>query len=145
MIALLLCVASLSAQPNKNKKEHLKFSPEQLAEIRTKQMTLHLELTNNQQQQLKVLLKEQAILRKGQKEKRVALRKNEVKLNTDQKYQLVIERLDTQLAFQDDIKKVLNEKQFETWKKGKGHRMQKKKQRKGMHHKRKPVNGGRKG
>ncbi len=117
LIALLMTTAiSLSAQPFE-KGERPNFTPDQIAELQTKKMTLHLELTENQQQQILEINKKNAVERKQKMEERKELRKKGEKPNSEELFKIKSERLDKQIAHQGEMKTILNEQQFETWKK----------------------------
>jgi len=115
--ALMITAMSLSAQPFEENKERPNFTPDQIAELQTKKMTLHLELTENQQQQILEINKRNAIQRKQKIEKRKGLREKGEKPTNEELFKIKSTRLDKQIAHQSEMKTILNEQQFETWKK----------------------------
>lgn len=102
----------------KGKKEMFKnMTPEQIATLKTKKMTLALDLSENQQQQLLALNTKMAKERKVKMESRKAQMKKKEKLSSEERYVLMNERLDTQIAYQNRIKQILTDAQFEKWQK----------------------------
>lgn len=116
MTFLFIMVMSLEAQPLQKKKERPNFTSEQLATLQTKRMTLLLELTEKQQVQILAINKRKVHERKQRKEARKARHKKGVKPTADELFKRKLHRLDTQIAYQKEMKKILNEKQFDTWK-----------------------------
>jgi len=113
LIAVFMITAlNLSAQPFEKSKERQNLTPDQIAELQTKRMTLHLELTEKQQQQILEINKKNAQKRKLSKASRV---KGEKRRNGDL-FKIKNNRLDNQIAHQSEMKNILNEQQFETWK-----------------------------
>ncbi|MDP2058913.1 MAG: hypothetical protein U1C58_08395 [Flavobacteriaceae bacterium] len=106
---------------NKQAHQHLrsqdeKRTPAERANLQTKRMALHLDLTESQQKSVNTLLLKQ-------NEQRdlsfAALKKDKEagKQPTDaERYQQQVNRLDSQIAFQKEMKSILNEKQYEQWK-----------------------------
>lgn len=104
------------------------FTPEQQAVLKTKKMTLHLDLNQNQQNQLLALNEKWA---KEKEAKRAELKSlNKEELTSDQKFNHMNDMLDTQIAHQKEIKKILNEEQYEEWKKSRSKTSHKLKERK---------------
>ena len=89
------------------------FSADEMATLQSKKMTLALDLSSNQQQELKTLLTKR--LRQRQ-EMRQAHQKDTAALADPQKrFQRMNERLDSEIAFRQELKKILSEPQYETW------------------------------
>lgn len=100
------------------------FSPEQIAELRTKRLTLDLDLNVSQQNKIKALQLELAKEGKVKRENR----KERKDLSADDLYELQNNRLENQIAHKKEMKAILNSEQFAKWEKGKqrmarGHRM----------------------
>ncbi|WP_411032389.1 hypothetical protein [Spongiimicrobium sp. 3-5] len=134
VLVVMLCVGVTAlAQKEKGREHHRNafkdMSPEQVATLHTKKMTLALDLNETQQQQIQQLNLENAISRKAKIEERKALKeKNEnQKPTTDERFEMLNLRLDDKIAHQQKVKQILSEKQYDQWK-----RMQHKK---GMRHK----------
>ncbi|MDH5413986.1 MAG: DUF4890 domain-containing protein [Flavobacteriaceae bacterium] len=125
---VIVTAASFSQEQPKRGRQH-EMSPEQQAELQTKKMTLELELTEKQQEQILAINKKNALERKQLMEKHRAARVKGDKLSSEDAFQMKKERLDKQIAHHKELKKILNEKQFEKWKKArksKAHKMRKK-------------------
>jgi hypothetical protein len=122
LIAVLMITAiNLSAQQFEEAKRP-NFTPDQIAELQTKKMTLHLELTENQQHQILEINKRNANERKQKIKKRKGLREKGEKPNSEELFKIKNKRLDKQIAHQSEMKTILNEQQFEIWKKTKAHK-----------------------
>lgn len=96
------------------------LSPEQLAEVQTKRMTLRLDLSENQQKEVQKLVLQQA---KERKEKIEAFKKSRTDENAkrptkEKRLELLNERLDNQIAMKRKMKNILNEEQYQKWQKG---------------------------
>lgn len=113
---ILLTAIGASAQPFEKSKRP-DFTPSQIAELQTKKMTLELELTKNQQQQILEINKRNAIERKQIIEKRKDFKEKGVKPNSDELFKIRSAQLDNQIALQNKMKTILNEQQFKAWKK----------------------------
>ncbi len=136
LILVMFSMLTLSAQH----KEHLKnLNPEQKMEIYLKKMTLKLDLTDKQISQIKPILANRIQNHKDPKKK-----ENRAKMSDDQKHNYIINKLDRQIAFNKEMKNVLNEKQYDHFKKMQEHRnkklMHKKNKRKKKHCKGKDGN-----
>ncbi len=125
------------AQNNKNHmmKNMADFTPEQKAILQTKKMALALDLNTTQQNQILAINKKQAIARKKKMDMRKSLKESGAKPTADERFNMMNNMLDTQLAHQKEIKKILNDNQYIEWKK-----MQKNKMMK-MHKKGKSYKG----
>ena len=93
------------------------LSSEQMATLQTKKMTLVLDLTQNQQEQVKSLQLEKAKRRKVKMEERKAQKEaGEVKKPTsEERFNMENERLDLQIAQKAEMKKILSDEQYEKW------------------------------
>lgn len=110
LIFMTFCTLVLSAQEMNTEKRKSKtdFNPEQRAELRSKQMTLELDLSESQQAQVKQLFL------KSKKNRTSADKKNSPKTSSE-KFQAKSERLDNRIAFKKELKNILNDEQFEKW------------------------------
>lgn len=102
----------------KGKMEMIKdLSPEQMATLKTKKMTLALDLTESQQKKIYDLNLIQAKERKEKMETRkVAMEKNNGKrseLSSEEKYKRANERLDKQIAMKKELSSILTKEQLE--------------------------------
>jgi len=122
MIAVLLFSFSVIAQnPGMNKRENKKeihqkmkdLTPEQAAVLRTKQMTLELDLSEAQQIQIEKMELERAKKRKA----RFEIKKERSELTADELAAKKIEMLDEQIKMKKKLKSILTEEQFQKWEK----------------------------
>ena len=90
------------------------MSPEQIAILETKKMTLALDLNEKQQQQIQEIHLEKAIERQAHREER---EDRDSKPDADERFQMMNERLDKQIAVKDQMKDILSNEQFEKWEK----------------------------
>jgi hypothetical protein len=96
---------------------------EQIADLKTKKMTLQLGLTKNQQDKIYALNLD---LVKNKKSKSEKLDRN-YKPTSTEKYHRIMERLDRKIATKTTIKSILDQKQFKKWEKTQIHKMHKRK------------------
>lgn len=115
VIFIILMSTGLFAQQREYRNYGADFSPEQQATLKTKRMTLDLELTDSQQNQVLALNKKYAELRKVNQAKMQADKTAGKQLTSEEKFKLQNERLDHQIAYMNDLKKILNKDQFEQW------------------------------
>ncbi len=104
------------AQEGKGQLAQKDFTPEQMAVIKTKKMALHLDLSQDQQDRLLKVNQSWAEKRAQQREKHKAQMQGENKPDSDARYAMQVERLDNQMAYQNEVKKILSKEQFELWK-----------------------------
>lgn len=116
VIVILMLGFTLTTQAQKKQKFE-KLSLEQRTELRIKQMTLALDLTPTQANQIKPLIAEQVKERKEMRKKHKELRKSDKKPTADERYAMKMAKLDKQIAFKNKMKQVLNEKQYEKFEK----------------------------
>lgn len=124
MIALMvLFTLTTYSQQNKNERRVHKnemrqkgndLSPEQMAELSTKKMTLHLDLNETQQKKLYAIELEQAKLKKEHFESI----KESQGLSETERFEIKTKRLDNQIAFKKEMKSILTEEQFSKWEEG---------------------------
>lgn len=122
IIALLvLFTVTTQAQDRKRELESKKrsfmkdFSAEEMATLQTKRMTLHLDLTEDQQRKIKRINLENAKVRKAKMEARKNMDKS--KLTKNERYEMMNERLDRQISTKQKMKKILTEAQYEKFEK----------------------------
>ena len=131
MIAIALITIQVSAQEGKNR--HADFSPEEMAQLQTKKMTLALDLTEAQQQQISAINLENAKVRKAKMESRRQKVKGE-KPSKEDMLKMKNERLDAQIANKKRMKTILNAEQYEKWEKNFGRRQAMKGKKRMMKH-----------
>ncbi|WP_416444737.1 DUF4890 domain-containing protein [Leeuwenhoekiella sp. A16] len=100
-------------------------TPQEMAQLQTKRLTLALVLNDQQQKQLYDLNLTAAEKMKAKMVERQAAKSSE-KADKTAHIDHKIDMLDTQIAYQQKMKSILNEKQFEQWRKMKGAKHKKK-------------------
>ncbi|MCK0191603.1 hypothetical protein [Arenibacter sp. F20364] len=131
LIVLMAGITAIAQKPEHERPHRGDMSdmtPEQMATLQTKQMTLALDLTDAQQKQIQSLNLENAMAR-SEKMKEMKAKKESgeaKKLTSEERYALKTARLDHQIAQKEKMKKILNTEQYEKWeamkKDRKGHR-----------------------
>lgn len=128
IILFVFTAFNLQAQDKQEMKKRGQhdFTPEQVATLKTKKMTLHLNLSESQQSKIYNLNLEQAQNRKAKLEEKKSKGSSEErsKLSQKEKYKIANNRLDAQIAQKKAMRNVLNEEQFAKWEKG--HKINKK-------------------
>ena len=124
---LLLAFLSLSllgqAQRGNEKQKQDEFTPEQQAVLKTKKMALHLDLSQKQQDELLKVNRSWAEKRAENKEKFRSQQENPEKSAPDARYERQLQRIDEQISYQNQVKKILNEEQYAIWKEHRSHHM----------------------
>ena len=101
---------------------HQQFSPEQEASLKSKKMTLALSLDEAQQEQVESLLSKHFAAHREMQEARNKSGYPEKTQDPEARYAHISKRLDHQIAFQRDLKKILSDAQFERWQEHRGRR-----------------------
>lgn len=127
VIALILvCGVTAFAQENRrdrkergeaSKEMRAKMSDltaEQQAELASKRMTLHLDLTEKQQVAVEKLELEKATQRKAQFKNK----KDRKELSDTERFELKTKMLDEKIAYKKEMKSILTDDQYEKWEKG---------------------------
>lgn len=120
LAALAIFTIQVSAQKKefsqKNEKQHKmkNISPEEMATIQTKKMTLALDLSPSQQTKIKALNLKNANQRKAQKEANKLNKANntENKPTQEQRLKMLNTRLDSQIATKQAMKNILDKNQY---------------------------------
>lgn len=94
-----------------------KFSTEQQVDLVVKKMTLKLDLSAKQQNQLTPILKAQMASRKAEREARMANREAKKRPTSDEIYAMKSKQLDNQIMMKAKMKDILNKEQFEKFSK----------------------------
>lgn len=115
MILLGFTLMATAQHGSEARQRKQQFTAEQQAILQTKQMVLDLDLNAAQQKQLLSLNNKQAQLREKLKKQHRAMKKSEEKPNQDEIFKMKAEMLDSRIAHQAEVKKILNEKQYEQW------------------------------
>lgn len=121
ILAALLLIGITAMAQEKNRKEgrrHMTdFTPEQMATLQTKRMTLALDLTANQQSKLQEMFTKNATERKAMMEAHKARRESGESLSDEEKFAIQNERLDNQIAHKEEMKAILDDAQYTKWQK----------------------------
>ena len=129
IIIILIALVTLQVTAQERKKEFHKegqrermetmkdLTPEEMATLQTKKMTLHLDLTADQQKKIQALNLEQATIRKAKMEEHKAMKESgERKAFTkEDKLKMMNDRLDHQIAMKQKMKNILNAEQYAKW------------------------------
>lgn len=101
------------------------LTPDEIATLQSKKMTLALDLSEKQQAQVKALFLEQAIERKAKMEEREKLMKDKdaKKPSKEERLKMQNARLDAQIEMKKKMKSILTADQYEKWEKTQGRRM----------------------
>ena len=91
------------------------FTPEQQAILKTKQMVLQLDLNKLQESQLLSLNEKRADNKQKLMESHRAMKQGDQQLSSDEKFNMKNNMLDAQIKYQTEIKKILDDEQFEDW------------------------------
>ncbi|MDC9722905.1 MAG: hypothetical protein PSN34_09030 [Urechidicola sp.] len=108
LVIALIVLMTFSTQAQKK----MNLTAEQAATLQTKEMTLRLELNEQQQKKVYALAKERAEKREIMREEK----QDRKDMSQEQRYEAKLARLDSQIEMQGKMKNILNEKQFDHWK-----------------------------
>ncbi|AUC20959.1 hypothetical protein BTO15_01990 [Polaribacter sejongensis] len=116
-ILVLVFAVTFTTQAQKkrggNGERDFKLTAEQHATLAVKKMTLTLDLSEKQQNQIKPLLMAQMAERKTAMAERKANRADKKRPTADEMYAMKNERLDKRIAMKNRMKEILNKEQLE--------------------------------
>jgi hypothetical protein len=126
IVIILIALVTLQVTAQEKKKELHKegqrermesLTPEEIASLQTKKMTLHLDLTEEQQTKIQALHLDEAKMRKAKMEERKAMKESEETkaFTKEDKVKMMNERLDHQIATKQKMKSILNTEQYTKW------------------------------
>ena len=130
LVVLVVLMAGITAIAQKPERERghrgdmKDMSPEQIATLQTKQMTLALDLTDAQQKEIQSLNLQNAVKR-SEKMNEMKARKESgeaKKLTSEERYAMKTAMLDHQIAQKEKMKKILSKEQYMKWEKMKENR-----------------------
>ena len=135
MIILLLgsSLLSFGQKEGKQKKVYEDFSTEQQAILQTKKMALELDLNDNQQKQMLDLNKKWAEVKAKKRAEMKTLNKEE--MSATERFNHMNAMLNEKLVHQNQLKKILSEDQYTSWKKSSNKMKKGSKGRTGHEHK----------
>jgi len=128
---IALFMVSAIAQERRGKQQKPEFTVDQIATIKTKKLTLLLDLNSQQQQQILVINKQKVAEHKAKKEARRAMKESDKKPTSDQLFERKNKHLDVMIAHKAEMKEILTAEQYETWVETRKKKGKKLKQRKG--------------
>jgi len=128
MVALAFIAIQATAQernerPNKERGSKMErfqdLTPDEMATLQTKKMTLHLDLNESQQKEIQKINLENAKDRKSMRETRMAQKEssNFQKPSKEERLKIMNTRLDRKIEMKAKMKKILNEDQYAKWEK----------------------------
>lgn len=119
LIAALFVTSLLAAQNNQTKHEKgqkTKPTPEQRAEIISKELTLALDLNDKQAQEVKALEEKMVEKRFAKMEEMKKMKDQNAKPTNEERLKRKNEMLDDEIAHQNEMKKILSNEQYAKWK-----------------------------
>lgn len=109
-------VATTRQAQYQKRAHYAKMTPAERANLQTKRMTLHLDLTESQQKSVNALLLKQNENRDKFFAEATKNGESGKQFTDAERYQHQASRLDDQIAFQKEMKSILDEKQYGQWK-----------------------------
>ncbi len=128
MMAVLICTTQImSAQHNKKAHKAMDLAPEEMASLQTKKMTLALDLSESQQDDIYPILLENAKLRKAHMVERKAKRESgeSTKPTKEERLTRTNAMLDRKIEVKAQMKKILDAEQYAKWEKIQAKRQEK--------------------
>ena len=125
LVFIFVFTFTIQAQKKRGYKQQLTIN--QQTSLKVKQMTLVLDLSDKQQQQVTPLLRAAIAFRQAAMKKRKEARKQKKRPSSDEIYAIKSQVLDNKISMKRNMKNILNATQFETFKKMYKQRMKKKK------------------
>lgn len=117
ILVFVFAFTLITQAQKKRKNQKPKLSMEQHTILAVKKMTLELDLSKKQQDQMMPLIKAKVIARKEAIEKKKALKKSNSNLSADDIFRMKSNILDNQIAMKKNMKEILNKEQFEKFEK----------------------------
>lgn len=124
LILVLALMTGLTAMGQKGSNGHKKgkmsdMTPEQMATLQSKRLTLELDLNEAQQDQVYQLALQNATMRKAKKEAMQKRKESDdfEKPTADERYKMQNARLEHQIAQKEKMKKILSAEQYAKWEK----------------------------
>ena len=126
LIVIALALISIQAIAQSEKRDRSErsqkmntFSAEEMATLKTKKMTLFLDLNGSQQTEVQKVNLKNATLRKAMMEKRKARRESGTaqRPTKEARFKMENARLDHKIAVKAQMKKILDKEQYTRWEK----------------------------
>lgn len=115
-LILTLCISVLTYAQERNGAVE-KMNAEQQTILQVKRMTLALDLSLKQQEDIKSLLLERAQKKAAHQLAQKTKKEKGEKPTASEKFEMHSQLLDTQIEFKSKMKKILSEEQFKKWEK----------------------------
>ena len=115
MIVMLISINMNAQRTNKQQRKGSDFTAEQMATLRVKKMTLELDLNSTQQKEIYAIEKTNAEDRTKNRAEMKANKEQDVKLSSDQKFEMQKNRLDKMILHKTAMKTILSKDQFTKW------------------------------
>lgn len=125
LMMILIAVGTLQVSAQEQKREAKKqrmetkmhYSPEQIAQLQAKRMTLKLDLNDQQQKEVSALFLENAKVRQSKKDAYLQSKANDEKKiwSKEERFQMANARLDHKIEMKKKMKTILSTEQFEKW------------------------------
>jgi Spy/CpxP family protein refolding chaperone len=114
-VLVLVFAFTFTAQAQKQRRGEKRdpLTVEQQTTLMVKRMTLALELTDAQQRKIKPLITQQMTERRAKREEMKKRRDEKKRMEANERFELQNEMLDKRIAFQKEMKSILNSKQYE--------------------------------
>ena len=113
LVLVFVFTVNAKAQEKDRRTQREKLTVDQQAILAVKKMTLTLELTKAQQQEIQPILARQISSKRAEFEKVKAMRESKRELTADERFAFQNQRLDQQIAYQKEMKSILNDKQYD--------------------------------
>src|SRR5690606_35918944 len=121
LLTLVFITSFAQAQEKMQSKQRMHdYTPEEMAQVQTKQLTLDLDLNEAQQKQVETLFLENAKTRKAKMEQRNlsgAEKSSKASLSKEEKLTMKNESLEQQKEMKAEMKQVLSKDQYAKWEK----------------------------
>lgn len=115
-LALLVCLGT-SAQEKKERHDRPELTSEQKRNLKVKELTLALNLSDKQQKEIAPLIDEQIAQRTAIREQMKSRKTSASKPTADEIYNQKSQMLDRKIAEKQKFRKILNDEQFAKWEK----------------------------
>ena len=141
ILVFALGVIFTSQAQKREKRVHKQFTPEQKLQLAIKNMTLNLDLENHQIQKIKPLIQDQMKERALRHQQRKLNKGKRQKLSKSERFETKMKHLDKKIAFQREMKAILDADQYKMFKRIKYRKKHtlKKKNKKHKHRKNEPA------
>ncbi|WGH75118.1 hypothetical protein P8625_13730 [Tenacibaculum tangerinum] len=117
LFTILVLAVGFTVTTQAQKEDKQQLTIEQKTELTVKKMTLQLDLTQAQQNQIRPLIAKQVAERHEMWTQRKAMKKSGKKPTADERYAMKSKVLDNRIAYKAEMKRILNEQQYHRYEK----------------------------